>query len=68
MKKSDRDSDTHTVAEAAARLGISAGAYYKGIARGELPAIRLTARRLVVPKVAIDRIISQKLVTPGSAA
>lgn len=63
-----KESDTHTVAEAAARLGISAGAYYRGIQKGELPAIRLTARRLVVPKLAVDRILAQTLVVPGSAA
>jgi excisionase family DNA binding protein len=40
---------TLTVREAAAILGIGAQTYYEGAARGTLPALRLSARRIVVP-------------------
>ncbi len=51
---------TYTVPEAAALLGISAWSYYEGIKRGDLPALRLTPRRLVVPKVALEALLTQK--------
>lgn len=58
---------TWTVPEAAALLGISPGAYYIGIARNELPYLRLTARRLVVPKKAIEALLSKTGPAKGAA-
>lgn len=40
---------TLTVREAAAILGIGAGTYYESAARGSLPALHLSPRRIVVP-------------------
>jgi hypothetical protein len=47
-----------TIPEAAALLGISTWSYYQGVKRGELPALRLTPRRLVVPKVQLEQLLN----------
>jgi excisionase family DNA binding protein len=48
---------TWDVPEAARRLGVSTAYYYRAASRGELPAMRL-GRRLVVPKAALLRLLS----------
>ena len=48
---------TLTVREAAACIGVSAGTYYEGAARGTLPALRLSPRRIVVPCAAIWQLL-----------
>ena len=48
---------TLTVEEAAATLGISRASAYEGVRRGEIPAIRI-GRRVRVPRVALDRLLS----------
>jgi excisionase family DNA binding protein len=48
---------TLTVEEAAATLGISRASAYEGVRRGEIPAIRI-GRRVLVPRVALDRLLS----------
>ena len=55
-----RQSTTETVRvrEAAKILGVSAGTAYESIRRGELPTIRL-GKRLVVPSVALERMLAE---------
>jgi len=48
---------TITVPEAGVQLGISRNAAYEAVARGEIPSIRI-GKRLVVPKAALDRMLS----------
>jgi excisionase family DNA binding protein len=48
---------TLTVEEAAKMLGIGRSSAYEAVRKGELPVIRI-GRRYVVPKVAIDRLLS----------
>ena len=43
--------------DAARRLGLGRNAVYEAIARGEIPVLRF-GRRIVVPKAALDRILS----------
>jgi len=47
---------TLTVEEAGAALGISRASAYEGVRRGEIPAIRI-GRRVLVPRVALDRLL-----------
>ncbi|MBV8798448.1 MAG: helix-turn-helix domain-containing protein [Alphaproteobacteria bacterium] len=47
-----------TVPEAAQELGISRNSGYEAAARGELPTIRI-GRRLLVPRAALDRLLSE---------
>lgn len=50
------ESDVLTVPQAAERLGISVGSYYRAARRGEVPVIEI-GRRLVVPRVQLDRLL-----------
>jgi excisionase family DNA binding protein len=59
---------TYSIPEAAALLGISTWSYYQGIKRGELPALRLTPRRLVVPKVQLEALLAGGRPTTNGAA
>ena len=47
-----------TVMEAAAELGISKGSAYEAARTGVIPTIRI-GRRLLVPRVAFDRMLEQ---------
>ena len=49
---------TWTVGEVAILLGISRGAAYGAVRRGELPAIRVGGR-LVVSRTALERMLEQ---------
>jgi excisionase family DNA binding protein len=49
---------TLTVEEAARVLGISRSSAYEAARRGELPTVRI-GRRYVVPRVALERMLSQ---------
>ncbi len=48
---------TVTVEEAAQILGIGRNSAYEAVRRGELPVIRI-GRRFVIPKVALDELLS----------
>jgi excisionase family DNA binding protein len=48
---------TLTVEEAAALLGISRAFAYEAVRRGEIPSIRI-GRRVLVPRVALDRLVN----------
>lgn len=56
-KKMAEESLTLTVTECAKRLGIGRNSAYEAISRGEIPVIRV-GKRLLVPKVALDRLLS----------
>ncbi len=47
-----------TVMEAAAELGISKGSAYEAARTGKIPTIRI-GRRLIVPRVAFDKMLAQ---------
>lgn len=49
---------TYTVEEAAEVLGLSRNSAYEGIRSGDIPAIRV-GRRLLIPKVALDRLLRE---------
>ena len=46
-----------TVTEAGEQLGLSRGSAYEAVRRGEIPVIRI-GRRILVPKDALDRLLS----------
>lgn len=56
---------TITVEEAGRRLGISRGLAYELVRRGEIPAIRLGSRRLVVPAGAVEAIVRERTAAPA---
>jgi excisionase family DNA binding protein len=47
---------TMTVEEAAVVLGISRATAYSAVSRGEIPCIRI-GRRILIPKVALERLL-----------
>ena len=47
-----------TIMEAAKELGISKGSAYEAARSGEIPTIRI-GRRLIVPRVAFDKMLAQ---------
>jgi len=49
---------THTLTEAARRLGISRALAYEAAHRGELPVCRI-GRRMLVPRAALLRLLGQ---------
>ena len=57
---------TITVEEAGRRLGISRGLAYELVRRGEIPAIRLGYRRLVVPAGAVEAIVRERATTAAA--
>jgi excisionase family DNA binding protein len=59
--------ETVGVSEAARRLGISRGVAYRLANEGRLPCLRL-GKRLVVPKVALERMLREpQRLSMGSA-
>lgn len=48
---------TMTVPEAAIALGISASTAYSLIEQKKLPAIRISERRIVIPKIALTKLL-----------
>lgn len=55
---------TVTVEEAAQALGIGRSAAYEAAKKGQLPTIRI-GRRLLVPIIALDRLLEQAGRLPG---
>jgi excisionase family DNA binding protein len=58
---------TLTIEEAAKLLGVSRGVGYEAARRGELPTIRL-GRRLLVPKIALERMLGIEDERPEAAS
>ena len=48
---------TYRVEEVAALLGISRNGAYEAVKRGEIPVVRI-GKRLLVPRVALDRLLN----------
>ena len=53
------DSLTMTIAEAAKALGISRNLAYALANQGKIPALRLSERRLVVPRAALQKMLEE---------
>jgi excisionase family DNA binding protein len=61
------DRQVLTVSEAANVLRLSRAFTYELVARGEIPAVRL-GRRIMIPGVAIDRLLENSMATfPNSS-
>jgi excisionase family DNA binding protein len=56
---------TYTLTEAAVLLGISRALAYEAAHRGELPVCRV-GRRMLVPRVALLRLLDQDAAEPGA--
>ncbi len=54
----DDEKVAFSIAETAKRLGIGRNQAYEAARSGELPTIRI-GRRLLVPKVALDRLLAE---------
>lgn len=48
---------TYSIEEAAELLGIGRNQAYEAAKRGDIPVIRIGARRMLVPKLAFDRLL-----------
>jgi len=48
---------TYTVDEASKLLGLSRNSAYEGVARGDIPSMRI-GRRLLVPRAALERLLA----------
>ena len=48
----------YTVEEAGALLGLGRSGTYEAVRRGDIPTIRI-GRRLLIPRVALDRLLSE---------
>jgi excisionase family DNA binding protein len=59
---------TFTVAEAAERLGVNHQTLRAAIRRGEVPAIRLGRRRVVIPRLWVERVLAAEPAKPSSVA
>jgi excisionase family DNA binding protein len=49
---------TVTVEEAARILGVGRASAYEGVRSGRIPSIRVSPRRIVVPRAALDRLLN----------
>lgn len=63
---SGTDRLTLTVEEAAAVLGISRASAYEAVHHGQIPCIRI-GRRILVPRIALDRLLAAAGGLPDSA-
>jgi excisionase family DNA binding protein len=52
------DRATVTVDEAASILGVGRASAYEGVRTGRIPSIRISERRIVVPRAALDRLLN----------
>ncbi len=57
---------TYTVEEAASLLGISRGLAYEMVRQGDLPALRLGQRRLLVPVASLEEWLSSSGKPPNA--
>jgi excisionase family DNA binding protein len=56
MSESDRA--TVTVPEAARILGIGRASAYEAVRAGTIPSLRVTPRKIVVPRAALERLLA----------
>ena len=59
MHKREVEKLTMTVEEAGEALGISKATAYMLANTGRIPAIRISERRLIVPRVALERMLNE---------
>jgi excisionase family DNA binding protein len=57
--EADKEKLVYTIEECGALLGISRATAYQLAHDGRLPAIRISDKRLIVPKVALERLLSE---------
>lgn len=50
---------TLTIDEAAEMLGVSRDTVYRAVRAGQIPTLKLGARRLVIPRAAFERMLEQ---------
>lgn len=50
-----------SVTEAAGMVGISKSTAYSLVERGELPAVRITEKRLIIPVKALEEWLNKKI-------
>lgn len=58
MVSDTREKLVYTVEEAGALLNLGRSGAYEAVRRGDIPTIRI-GRRLLVPKVALDRLMAE---------
>lgn len=58
---------THTVTEAAQKIGINRNAAYDLVKSGDLPSIRI-GRRIVIPRLALERWLEERASDRAPAA
>jgi len=58
MNNASSERATVTVDEAARILGVGRAAAYEGIRTGRIPSIRVSERRIVVPRAALERMLA----------
>lgn len=56
-----------TIEQAAAELQISRSLAYAMVQKGELPAVRISVRRLVVPRKALEAYLEERVKSAGGA-
>lgn len=49
---------TVSVDEAAHILGVGRASAYEGVRTGRIPSIRISQRRIVIPRIALDRLLA----------
>lgn len=59
---------TLTVPEAARLLGISRGLAYELVRQGTIPAVALGAKRIVIPRIALERLLEESAMRNTGAA
>lgn len=64
MKKAREVRETLTVDEVASVLGISRKAAYESVHAGRIPALRVSSKRIVVPREALVELLRSASVTP----
>lgn len=57
-----------TVPEAAAALGLSKNLCYSLIREGRIPSVRLGARKIAIPRAALERFIEESAMRSTGAA
>jgi excisionase family DNA binding protein len=57
--EADKERLVYTVEECGELLGLSRATAYQLVHDGRIPAIRISDKRLIVPKVALERLLSE---------
>lgn len=57
-----------TVGEAASALGLSRNLVYELVRQGQIPSVRMGAKRILIPRVALERSIEESAMRNAGAA